>query len=237
MKNVVIYSGSGISAESGIQTFRDIVDGLWYQYNVEEVATIKGWKKDKEKVLRFYNERRSQLINVFPNKGHLDLVKLEAHCNVTIVTQNVDDLHERAGSTNIIHLHGELTKVRSTYSPTLIYDWGYKTLNIGDKCIKDSQLRPHVVWFGEQLNEKDVELAISKIKEADYIIIVGTSMLVSPANEFPFYNQESKTKYFLIDPSEFDNSIVPKRINFFKHIKENATLGVELVINEILSDL
>ena len=122
MKNVVIYSGSGISAESGIQTCRDIVDGLWYQYKVEEVATKQGWINDREKVLRFYNERRSQLRNVFPNKGHLDLVKLEANCNVTIVTQNVDDLHERAGSTNIIHLHAEFTKVRSTYNPTLIYD-------------------------------------------------------------------------------------------------------------------
>jgi NAD-dependent deacetylase len=237
MKNVVIYSGSGISAESGIQTFRDIVDGLWYQYNVEEVATKQGWINDREKVLRFYNERRSQLRNVFPNKGHLDLVKLEYHCNVTIVTQNVDDLHERAGSTNIIHLHGELTKVRSTYSPTLIYPWGYKPLVIGDKCNKNSQLRPHVVWFGEELNEEDVSLAINKIKDADYIIIVGTSMAVSPANEFPFYNQESKTKYFFIDPSEFDDSIVPKRINFFKHIKEKATKGVELVIDEILLDL
>ena len=131
MKNIVVFTGSGISAESGIKTFRDAVDGIWNNYVIDDVATLKGWRSDKQKLLDFYNERRSQLIEVHPNKGHLDLVKLEEKFNVTIITQNVDDLHERAGSKNVIHLHGELTKVRSTYNPQFKYDWGYKPLHIG----------------------------------------------------------------------------------------------------------
>jgi NAD-dependent deacetylase len=236
MKNVVVFTGSGISAESGIQTFRDAVHGLWNNYKIDDVATLKGWRSDKQKLLDFYNERRSQLLEVYPNKGHLDLVKLEEKFNVTIITQNVDNLHERAGSKNIIHLHGELTKVRSTVNPTLIYDWEYKPLNLGDKCEKDSQLRPHVVWFGEELNNKDVTLAINKIEEADYIIIIGTSMAVSPANEFPFYNTEFTTKYYLVDPSDFDDNIIPKRIKNFIHIKEKSSTGTAKVVEEILSE-
>lgn len=236
MKNIVVFTGSGISAESGIKTFRDAVDGIWNNYVIDDVATLKGWRSDKQKLLDFYNERRSQLIEVHPNKGHLDLVKLEEKFNVTIITQNVDNLHERAGSKNIIHLHGELTKVRSTVNPTLIYDWEYKPLNLGDKCEKDSQLRPHVVWFGEELNNKDVTLAINKIQEADYIIIIGTSMAVSPANEFPFYNTEFTTKYYLVDPSDFDDNIIPKRIKNFIHIKEKSSTGTAKVVEEILSE-
>jgi NAD-dependent deacetylase len=236
MKNVVVFSGSGISAESGIQTFRDAVDGLWNNYVIAEVATPEGWRNDKKKLLDFYNERRSQLLEVYPNKGHLDLVKLEEKFNVTIITQNVDDLHERAGTKNIIHLHGELTKVRSTVNPTLIYDWKCKPLNLGDKCEKGSQLRPHVVWFNEQLNDKDVSEAINKIKEADYIVIIGTSLSVYPANEFPFYNSEYSTKYYLVDPSDFDVSMIPQRIKNFKHIKEKSSTGTEKVVDEILSE-
>ena len=234
MKNVLVFTGSGISAESGIQTFRDAVDGLWNNYVIAEVATPQGWRDDKKKLLDFYNERREQLLHVEPNAGHYSLAKLEEKFNVTVVTQNVDDLHERAGSNNIIHLHGELTKVRSTLNPTLIYDWKYKQLNLGDKCAKGSQLRPHVVWFNEQLNDKDVSEAINKIKEADYIIIIGTSLSVYPANEFPFYNSEYSTKYYLVDPSDFDLSMIPRRIKNFKHIKENSSTGTAKVVDEIL---
>jgi NAD-dependent deacetylase len=234
MKNVLVFTGSGISAESGIQTFRDAVDGLWNNYVIDEVSTPQGWRDDKKKLLDFYNERREQLLHVEPNAGHYSLAKLEEKFNVTVVTQNVDDLHERAGSNNIIHLHGELTKVRSTLNPTLIYDWKYKKLNLGDKCAKGSQLRPHVVWFNEQLNDKDVSEAINKIKEADYIIIIGTSLSVYPANEFPFYNSEYSTKYYLVDPSDFDLSMIPRRITNFKHIKENSSTGTAKVVDEIL---
>lgn len=236
MKNVLVFTGSGISAESGIQTFRDAVDGLWNNYVIAEVATPQGWRDDKKKLLDFYNERREQLLHVEPNAGHYSLAKLEEKFNVTVVTQNVDDLHERAGSNNIIHLHGELTKVRSTLNPTLIYDWKYKQLNLGDKCAKGSQLRPHVVWFNEQLNDEDVNRAINKIKEADYIIIIGTSLSVYPANEFPFYNSEYSTKYYLVDPSDFDLSMIPRRIKNFKHIKENSSTGTAKVVDEILSE-
>lgn len=236
MKNVVVFTGSGISAESGIQTFRDAVDGLWNNYVIAEVATPQGWKRDKKKLLDFYNERREQLLDVEPNAGHYSLVKLEEKFNVTVVTQNVDDLHERAGSKNIIHLHGELTKVRSTVNPTLVYDWSYKQLNLGDKCEKGSQLRPHVVWFNEQLDDEEVNLAINKIKEADYIIIIGTSLSVYPANEFPFYNTEYTTKYYLVDPSDFDVNMIPKRVRNFKHIKELSSTGTKKVVDEILSE-
>ena len=236
MKNIVVFTGSGISAESGIQTFRDAVDGLWNNYVIDEVATLKGWQHDKENLLNFYNERREQLLKVQPNDGHLDLVKLEEKFHVTIITQNVDNLHERAGSKNIIHLHGELTKVRSTVNPSLVYDWDYKPLVIGDKCEKGSQLRPHVVWFGEELNNEDVNLAINKIRDAHYVIIIGTSMAVSPANEFPFYNTEYTTKYYLIDPSEFDLTLIPKRIKNFKHIKDKSSTGTAIVVDEILSE-
>ena len=236
MKNIVVFTGSGISAESGIQTFRDAVDGLWNNYVIVEVATSQGWKNDKKKLLNFYNERRKQLLYVEPNAGHFSLTKLEEKFNVTVVTQNVDDLHERAGSKNIIHLHGELTKVRSTVDPSIDYNWGYKPLNIGDKCEKGSQLRPHVVWFGEELNKKDINNAINKIKEANYIIIIGTSLSVYPANEFPFYNSEYSTKYYLVDPADFDVSMIPKRIKNFKHIKENASTGTAKVVDEILSE-
>ena len=235
-KKILIFTGAGVSAESGVATFRTGDDGLWYNHKVEDVATPDGWRRDKEKVLNFYNMRRAQLKEVEPNLAHQIISDLEKDFDVTVVTQNVDNLHERAGSTKIIHLHGELTKVRSTLNPTLIYDWKYKQLNLGDKCAKGSQLRPHVVWFNEQLNDEDVNRAINKIKEADYIIIIGTSLSVYPANEFPFYNSEFSTKYYLVDPSDFDLSMIPRRIKNFKHIKENSSTGTAKVVDEILSE-
>jgi len=176
--HVVVLTGAGISAESGLKTFRD-AGGLWEGHRPEEVATPEAWQTDRQLVLRFYNERRKQLAEVAPNTAHQALVKLETKFEVTIITQNVDDLHERAGSTNVLHLHGQLTKVRSTLNHELIYDWGYKKLNEGDKCEKGSQLRPHIVWFGEAVPA--IEDAIRITRTADYLLVVGTSLVVYPA--------------------------------------------------------
>ena len=239
MKKIAVFTGSGISAESGIKTFRDAVNGLWYNYKVEEVAHKNAWtKKNQAKVLEFYNERRSQLANVEPNQAHLDLAKLEQHFEVTIITQNVDDLHERAGSTNVIHLHGELTKVRSTYNPHFIYDWGYKPLHIGDKCIKNSQLRPHVVWFGEELDEELVAIATEKIHEADYIIIIGTSLEVYPANKIPFYNNNDEVPIYIIDKEELRNlDDFIKARNRVHLLKNTATMGVSILVKDLIEKL
>ena len=237
MKKIAVFTGSGISAESGIQTFRDTVNGLWYNYKVEDVAHKNAWtKKNQARVLEFYNERRSQLANVEPNQAHLDLAKLEQHFEVTIITQNVDDLHERAGSTNVIHLHGELTKVRSTYNPNFIYPWGYKPLNVGDKCIKGSQLRPHVVWFGEELDEELVESAREKIKEADYIVIIGTSLEVYPANKIPFYNNNDEVPIYIIDKEGLRNlDDFIKARNRVHLLKNTATMGVSSLVKDLIN--
>lgn len=237
MKKIAVFTGSGISAESGIQTFRDTVNGLWYNYKVEDVAHKNAWtKKNQARVLEFYNERRSQLANVEPNQAHLDLAKLEQHFEVTIITQNVDDLHERAGSTNVIHLHGELTKVRSTYNPNFIYPWGYKPLNVGDKCIKGSQLRPDVVWFGEELDEELVASAIEKIHEAEYIIIIGTSLSVYPANKIPFYNNNDEVPIFIIDKEELiDLDDFIKTKNRIHVLRSTATIGVSSLVKELVN--
>ncbi|MBL4939800.1 MAG: NAD-dependent deacylase, partial [Lutibacter sp.] len=171
MKKIVILTGAGISAESGIKTFRD-ADGLWEGHDIMEVASPIGWERNKNLVLDFYNKRRAQLLKVSPNEGHKALVLLENNFNVTIITQNVDDLHERAGSKNIIHLHGELLKVRSTKNEHLVYSWK-KDLVLGDYCEKNAQLRPHIVWFGEAVPMLDEAIEITS--QADILIIIGTS--------------------------------------------------------------
>ncbi|WRB40107.1 NAD-dependent deacylase [Helicobacter pylori] len=177
MKNLVILSGAGISAESGIKTFRD-ADGLWEGHDIMEVASPYGWKKNPQKVLDFYNQRCRQLFEVYPNKAHKALAELEKHYQVHIITQNVDDLHERAGSSHILHLHGELLSVRSEKDPNLVYRWE-KDLNLGDLAHDDSQLRPDIVWFGEAVPL--LEEAISLVKRAHLLIIIGTSLQVYPA--------------------------------------------------------
>ena len=177
MGKIVVLTGAGISAESGINTFRD-ADGLWEGHDVMEVATPQGWKTNPELVLEFYNARRRQLKMVKPNAAHLALKKLEDAFEVTIITQNVDDLHERAGSRRILHLHGELMKARSTFDPDLILDWK-EDIKWGDMCEHNAQLRPHVVWFGEAVPM--MEKAIEEVSEAEKLIIVGTSMQVYPA--------------------------------------------------------
>ncbi|MFT2704438.1 SIR2 family NAD-dependent protein deacylase, partial [Helicobacter pylori] len=177
MKNLVILSGAGISAESGIKTFRD-ADGLWEGHDIMEVASPYGWKKNPQKVLDFYNQRRRQLFEVYPNKAHEALAELEKHYQVNIITQNVDDLHERAGSSCILHLHGELLSVRSEKDPNLVYRWE-KDLNLGDLAKDKSQLRPDIVWFGEAVPL--FEEAISLVKQAHLLIIIGNSLQVYPA--------------------------------------------------------
>ena len=194
MKNIVVLTGAGMSAESGLQTFRD-ANGLWEGHDVMEVASIEGWERNKNLVLDFYNKRRNQLLEVSPNKGHFDLAELENKFNVHIITQNVDDLHERAGSNSVLHLHGELFKVRSTKNSRLIYEWK-KDLNIGDFGEDKAQLRPHIVWFGEDVPM--FNLAIETVQDADALLIIGTSMQVYPAANLVYYIKKNTPVYFLI---------------------------------------
>lgn len=194
-KHIVILTGAGMSAESGIKTFRD-ENGLWEGHDVMEVASPEGFKRNPELVLDFYNKRRKQLKEVEPNQAHKDIAALENKYEVTIITQNVDDLHERAGSTNVVHLHGELRKIRSSGNEKDVKDW-MDDINVGDLCAKGHQLRPHIVWFGEAVPmiEKAVEICYT----ADILVIIGTSMQVYPAASLMDY-VPSKTPIFYIDP-------------------------------------
>ncbi|MFD2914834.1 SIR2 family NAD-dependent protein deacylase [Psychroserpens luteus] len=195
MKHIVVLTGAGISAESGIKTFRD-ADGLWEGHDVMEVATPQGFNKNPELVLDFYNQRRKQLHEVKPNSAHFDLAALEKDYKVTIITQNVDDLHERAGSSNVIHLHGELLKVKSTKNEQDIKPWT-GDLILGDVCDKGHQLRPHIVWFGEDVPM--IEKSIDICETADILLIIGTSMQVYPAAGLMNY-VPSRTPVYFIDP-------------------------------------
>jgi len=190
-KKLVVLTGSGISEESGISTFRGN-GGLWEGYDIMEVATYSAWKKNTELVLDFYNKRRKAAISAQPNEAHKILVELEEHFDVTVITQNVDDLHERAGSSHIIHVHGELFKVRSTSDENLVYDIKGWELKIGDKCERGSQLRPHIVWFGEAVPMMDV--VIKSVYDADFFLIVGTSLLVYPAADLINYTKDNTLK-------------------------------------------
>lgn len=231
-KKILVFTGAGVSAESGIQTFRDLKNGLWYDYKIEDVATPEGWRKDKSKVLDFYNKRRAQLKDVNPNLAHQIIADLEKDFDVTILTQNVDDLHERAGSANITHLHGELKKARSTFDPSIVIDCS-EDINIGDKCPKGSQLRPHIVWFGEMLDPGNLEYSRLVATEADVCIVVGTSMQVSPANLIPFTTKEDCLIYY-VDPGDVDFKISDYRMGFFYHIKEKATTGMQKVYDDLI---
>lgn len=230
-KKVLVFTGAGVSAESGVETFRTDENGLWYKHKVEDVATFNGWRKDREKVLNFYNERRNQLKTVEPNLAHKIIADLEKDFDVTVVTQNVDNLHERAGSTNVVHLHGELTKVRSTLDPSLVYDWE-DDVNIGDKCEKGSQLRPHIVWFGEGLDSDNIDKATEAAKNCDFCVIVGTSMQVSPANEIPFLTKLDTIIYY-VDPGDLNFYVPEFRRLEFKHVKEVASVGMKNVEYEL----
>lgn len=219
MKHLVVLSGAGISAESGIPTFRD-ADGLWEGYDVMEVATPEGWKKNPALVLDFYNQRRKRALEVKPNRGHEILAELEKYFSVTIVTQNVDNLHERAGSTNVIHLHGSLFESRSSRDETLIYPVEGWQLNMGEKCEKGSQLRPNIVWFGEMVPL--MEVAARHAGNADIFIVVGTSMAVYPAAGLIDYVPLDTPKY-VIDPRVPDLRHIP----LLTAIEEKASTGME----------
>ena len=226
-KKLVILSGAGISKESGIDTFRD-KDGIWTKKNAMELASIEGWNNDPQAVLDFYNARRRQLLEVQPNKAHELLAQLEKWYDVTIITQNVDDLHERAGSSHVIHLHGELAKVCSSINKEKADCIETKPLDedihIGDKAKDGSQLRPYIVWFGEAVpNMKD---AMNTAFEADIFVVIGTSLLVSPANTLTACSGASHN--IVIDPGEVE---IPEG---FLHIKETATVGMEMLYQSLV---
>ena len=223
-KTIVVLTGAGMSAESGLKTFRD-ADGLWEGHDVMEVATPQAFERNPELVLEFYNQRRKQLKEVSPNEGHIGLAKLEEHFNVHIITQNVDNLHERAGSSNVIHLHGELNKVRSTFDEDLVLDWT-TDLNLGDFCEHNHQLRPHIVWFGEAVPMLDH--AISITEQADILIVIGTSMQVYPAASLINFVHEETLIYF-IDPKP--NVTASKRLTI---IEDTASKGVKKVTDKLL---
>ncbi len=228
MKKIVVLTGAGISAESGVSTFRDN-DGLWRNHRIEEVASPIAWENNRQLVLDFYNQRRKQLFEVEPNDGHLWLVKLEEKYNVQIVTQNVDDLHERAGSSNVLHLHGELKKVRSTSNPELIYTLEHWELKNGDNCELGSQLRPHIVWFGESVPM--IETAMSIVSGADILIVIGTSMVVYPAASLINYVANDVPKYY-IDPKAFP----VHGISNLSIINEKAGVGVPALVEQLLNE-
>lgn len=231
-KKLVVLTGAGVSAESGVATFRDS-NGLWENFKVEDVASIEGWHRNPELVLDFYNARRAQLAQVKPNAAHYAIAQLEKDWEVTVVTQNVDNLHERAGSTKIIHLHGELTKVRpvncydenDNYSEEKVFDIGYDSIQIGDLAPNGAQLRPHIVWFGEAVPY--INAAIDVVMKADVLLIVGTSLQVYPAaGLYAFANAE--TPIYIIDPAD-----VKLRDGRIRHIKDVATSGMETFVNII----
>ena len=226
MKNIVVLTGAGMSAESGIATFRD-ADGLWEGHDVMEVASPEGFYNNPALVLDFYNQRRAQLKNVTPNKGHFNLQKLEKHFKVAIVTQNVDDLHERAGSTSVLHLHGELRKVRSIKNEALVYNWE-EDLILGDLCEEKRQLRPHIVWFGEEVPM--IDKAVELVKKADILVIIGTSMQVYPAAGLVNY-VEPNTPIYVIDPRP---AIKESDFNNLTIIKDGAVNGVATLVNRLL---
>lgn len=224
MKRVVILTGAGISAESGISTFRDS-DGLWEQYRVEDVATYEAYVRNPELVLNFYNERRRQLFQVEPNEGHRQLVRLEQYYDVQIITQNIDNLHEQAGSKHVLHLHGELTKARSDRNDDLIVDIGDRDIHLGDKAPDGAQLRPHIVWFGEAV--PNIEPAAELCERADYFVVIGTSMNVYPAAGLIHYVPRSSPCY-LVDPKAVT---VSRAITV---VQEKAGTGVKKVVDELI---
>ena len=227
MKKIVFLTGAGISAESGISTFRDS-NGLWENYNVEDVASIEGWDRNPELMIQFYNDRRAELEKAQPNQAHILAAELEKYFKVTIVTQNVDNLHERAGSTNIIHLHGELTKVCSDRGKRCVQDIGYAPIKYGT-CTEDGGLmRPFIVWFGEAVPL--MEDAVREVEQADIVIIVGTSLNVYPAAGLLYY-AKNNAEIYVIDPK--DVQPISRRVTF---IKEKATVGMKQLFDKLTAE-
>ncbi len=228
MRNLIVFSGSGVSAESGIRTFRDS-GGLWEEHDIYDVATPEAWNRNPDLVQRFYNDRRKQVLEADPNPAHHAISKLQARFNVTVITQNVDDLHERAGSKQVIHLHGELRKARSTGDPTLIYDIEGSELKMSDTCEKGYPLRPHIVWFGEMVPM--MEEAARICRKAELFIVVGTSLEVYPAASLIHMVPEKIDKYY-IDPAADTERSIPG----FKIIKENAGVAMPRLTEILFSN-
>jgi NAD-dependent deacetylase len=224
----VVLTGAGMSADSGLKTFRDS-DGLWEGHDIQEVATPQAWERDKELVLKFYNQRRKQLHSVDPNRGHEAIAQLEEQYDVTIITQNVDDLHERAGSSDVVHLHGELSKVRSEEDPSLVYDIGGDSIELGDTAEDGAQLRPHVVWFGEPV--PNMQKAANIVPEADLLIVIGTSLVVYPAAGLVDLVGQDVLKY-IIDPA------IPELRTFegWEHVQERAAKGTPELVQNLLEN-
>lgn len=226
-KKLVIFSGAGISEESGLKTFRDS-DGLWENYNIEDVATPQAWAKNPALVTEFYNQRRKQIMEACPNRAHEICVELENYFDVWIITQNIDDLHERAGSKNVLHLHGEIMKARSSGDDSLIYPLKHWEIKIGDVCEKGFQLRPHVVWFGEMVPM--MEPAMEICSKAEFFVVVGSSLSVYPAAGLIYATPENASKW-LVDPGEFKLD----HIKLLHHIKKKASEGMEILKDHLLS--
>lgn len=223
---IVVLTGAGVSQESGLSTFRDN-NGLWEEYNVYDVATPEAWAKNPELVQRFYNARRKQLLEVYPNSAHEYLARLESQFDVCVITQNIDDLHERSGSSKVVHLHGELRKSRSTIDENLIYEIEGWELSMDSKCEKGGVLRPHVVWFGEMVPM--IDFAASIVREADVLLVVGTSLSVYPAAGL-LHEVSGEVPVILVDPGELNTS----GLNNVYHIREKATVGVKKLVLKML---
>ncbi|MEO0788805.1 MAG: NAD-dependent deacylase [Bacteroidota bacterium] len=231
-KHIVVLTGAGMSAESGIKTFRDN-DGLWENHDVMEVATPEAFARNPSLVQRFYNQRRAQLKEVEPNRGHFILAELEAHFKVDIVTQNVDNLHERAGSTRVLHLHGELTKVRSVAHPQLIYEWTGDVTD-EDRCERGAKLRPHIVWFGEAVPMLGPAAVL--VSAADVVVIVGTSMQVYPAAGLVGYARAGMPVYY-IDPKPHISFELKQKLEELDVIEKGASEGLELLRNHLMKEM
>ncbi len=226
-KKLVILSGAGISAESGLKTFRG-GDGLWENHRIEDVASPKGWRSNRELVLHFYDERRRQVLDAEPNAAHTALAKLESHFDVHIVTQNIDDLHERGGSAKVLHLHGEILKARSTLNESYIIDLQGDTIPIGMKCPQGGQMRPHIVWFGEPVPL--LETAAHIVGAADILIVVGTSLNVYPAASLINFMPES-CAVIAVDPNEIP---LPAHV---EHLQAKASVGIPLLAQRLVDEL
>ncbi len=235
--NIAVFTGAGISAESGIETFRSGSKALWNNHTVDDVATPEGWVSNAKLVTEFYNNRRMQLSHVYPNDAHTALKELEDKFNVTIITQNIDDLHERAGSTNVLKLHGDLMQVKSEFDPTEIYKWNYNPVDIKNDFGKDgARLRPDVVWFGESPNQDTVLAAYEAITNCDILLIIGTSLQITYTH--PMLKQAPNEIYYIDpDPKYYLEEFVDNgEICPIDYVKKNAVEGVRLIVDKILSD-
>ena len=231
-RKIIVFSGAGVSQESGVATFRDN-GGLWNNYDVMKVAHIDAWKEDPQTVIDFYNLRRQDMGKVFPNDAHNIIAELEKWFDVAVVTQNIDNLHELAGSTKVIHLHGEITKLRSEKNSHITQEWIVE-LELGQLAEDGSQLRPDVVWFGEELDSDRIDETKRACKDVDACIIVGTSMQVAPANGIPFLTPETCLLYY-VDPGDRDFYVPTFREYFFYHFQEIASVGMKQVKEDLLS--